>query len=1104
MSTYINNNVKFHGFSKSPVSPDTTLGGAVNPSGHTITTSQVHSQDIPAFLNTFQNTKEEALTWLGKNYATPAHNDIVYYGGEFKAGFSTPKCLKYNAKAETPDWKDFDITTVATLKNADEKDVIAVHQNCSTVFVDGSNNAATNSNRWSLFVKKADGSILDHFVASTDKIVAGMPSLGYNALVLWNNAAIDEGELDTNYVGNTFAGIVHLNKQYSDGDDAKFKVTCFEYIGDKLNTNITNIKSSVSKLEKAIETEINDRIDADAELTTKIEERFESLSDELEKHIEESCNTGISNIDISGDDFITPEKTNTGWSLTLNNSTDISSSNTDGDKKVPTVNAVKNYINNLIDNNETNDIIWNLNDLLVSCINDTDRDGVKWVQELLRFNANNNANLISIINYESIYNTSNLIEATEKWITEALTENTSLSTDLAFRQDSFMTNQLFRLFFYNLDHKFSKTYGSDDSISRKFMKSGLTFKYLAKVEDNHVLNYPNEGFGKPRYKYITLRYRAKTKDGSDKEKEIDWEHIPTIQNTVNSDSTADTFQMAKAWDIIDSEEYDNSAIIKANIEALDERIAIIEGTTDFNTLETQPSETTQWIAVEFKEAGSINNIINKKIRGISIKVANTVSSPQYLAVFDTRTAGTKKLLGVSKGTTWNANETAVFKFNSPIIIPGTFEIFLLDNPISTDLTGDPTKPSYHIESYSLSGNQSYRHPDGGGWNNPKRSFYLTFNFVGDRMTTVEKNIEEHLEDNERHITDGERTKWNGILNDMLYDISYLHSNTNDVAKVENRILTTTSNETVEIPMRKITHAKYAFRTKINTTSPLTEFNFRIIDGGKPGSGYDRAYYYERDVRNDSYDEDVDGGNLETLGNLINGDGMFIRTGITVFNDDLSCLIRARQMFTNSSLTTFRSALPSLTFADRMFLGTKLTEFKIKLPNLSSAECMFRLCKNLEFVDTCLPNLTFAQGMFGYCTALNRIDLSPSSGANLYLADNMFTGCENLTSVKLNLEYLENAKDMFASGAHNGVTYNAPLLDLASVINMANTIKDWTNDYYTNRVHEIAIGINETSEIYNSGSSSYKQYIDQIADKNWKVSLYTSNSRQSPAFTIVKD
>lgn len=243
MATYINNNVKFHGFSKSPVSGDTTLGGAVNPSGHTITTSQVRSQDIPAFIYTFQGTEAQARTWLSTNYAEPAHNDIAYYGGEFKAGFSTPKCLKYNGK--TSAWEEFKLIDAQTLKNADDQDVIAVHQNCSTVFVDGGNNADTNSNRWSLFVKKADGSILDHFVASTDKIAGGMPSLGYNALVLWNGAAIDEGELDANYVGNTFAGIIHLNKQYANGDDAKFKVTCFEYIGEKLDKKVSDLTKAV-------------------------------------------------------------------------------------------------------------------------------------------------------------------------------------------------------------------------------------------------------------------------------------------------------------------------------------------------------------------------------------------------------------------------------------------------------------------------------------------------------------------------------------------------------------------------------------------------------------------------------------------------------------------------------------------------------------------------------------------------------------------------------------------------------------------------------------------------------------------------------------------
>ena len=453
------------------------------------------------------------------------------------------------------------------------------------------------------------------------------------------------------------------------------------------------------------------------------------------------------------------------------------------DYEIPTSNAVINYVDNLSNNNiETNDIIWNLNDLLVSCINDTDKNGAKWVQELLRLNATVNNGFISIADYEAIYNTSNLVEATEKWIAEASDPNRSLSTQLVFKQDSYVTNQLFRLFFYNLDHKLQKTYGADDSISRKFMKRGLTFRYLTKVESEMVLERPDEGFGKPRYKYIILRYRGEVANPPAGKVEIDWNHIPSINNTVNSASTADIFQMAKAWDIIDSEEYNNSTIIKANIEDLDERIAVIEGVTPFNTLETQPSETTQWIAAEFKEVEAINNIINKKIRGISIKVANTVSVPQYLAIFDTRTPGTKKLLGVSKGTTWNANETAEFKFSSSIIIPESFEIFLLDNPISIDLTGDPNIPSHYIESYSSSGNQSYRNLSG-TWNNDKRSFYLTFNLVGDRMTAVEENIKDHLEDDERHITADERNSWNKNIS-STYSIKTLVPNEYSVKATE--------------------------------------------------------------------------------------------------------------------------------------------------------------------------------------------------------------------------------------------------------------------------------------------------------------------------------
>lgn len=211
----------------------------------------------------------------------------------------------------------------------------------------------------------------------------------------------------------------------------------------------------------------------------------------------------------------------------------------------------------------------------------------------------------------------------------------------------------------------------------------------------------------------------------------------------------------------------NDEINRANIaeEILDERITSIEGTIVYNTLSDQPSTSVQWTAMEFTPGEALNNIINKEIRAISIRVTNTVTKPYFLGIFDTRTSGIKKILGISKATTWNAGETAIFKFSSPIIIPGKFEVFLLNESISEDSSNDFPLPDNYIESYALTGTQNYRKPDGTWSNNSKRSFYLTFNFVDDRITKITEIVADHLIDNERHTTSNERNNWNGHLGD---------------------------------------------------------------------------------------------------------------------------------------------------------------------------------------------------------------------------------------------------------------------------------------------------------------------------------------------------
>lgn len=238
----------------------------------------------------------------------------------------------------------------------------------------------------------------------------------------------------------------------------------------------------------------------------------------------------------------------------------------------------------------------------------------------------------------------------------------------------------------------------------------------------------------------------------------------------------------------------NNEINRANIaeEKLDERITSIEGTIDYNTLSEQPSNAVQWTAMEFAQGEILNNIINKEIRTISISVTNTVDTPHFLGIFDTRTTGKKIVLGISKATTWNAGETAIFKFNSPIIIPGKFEIFLLNEANVGDSNGDLPRPDVYIQSYALrNGTQNYRIPEGTWASSNKCSFYLTFNFVDDRITKITEIVADHLIDNERHTTSNERNNWNGHLgNNVIHVTSSDKEKWNKASTDSNEALTT--------------------------------------------------------------------------------------------------------------------------------------------------------------------------------------------------------------------------------------------------------------------------------------------------------------------------
>lgn len=203
----------------------------------------------------------------------------------------------------------------------------------------------------------------------------------------------------------------------------------------------------------------------------------------------------------------------------------------------------------------------------------------------------------------------------------------------------------------------------------------------------------------------------------------------------------------------------SDSLLTNSIEDTKDRVATLEGKAEYTTLTQQPSSTVRWTALEFKEEHGISNFINKRIKSIAFKVTNSVTTPHFLGVYDTRTAGSKKLIGISQGTTWNGDE-AVFMFEEAIIIPGKFELFLLSRVISGDHTSDLPAPNVYLESYVTDGTQNYRIPAGTWASASKRSFYVTFNFVVDRLGTLETEVTSHKADTVQHITAEERSNWN--------------------------------------------------------------------------------------------------------------------------------------------------------------------------------------------------------------------------------------------------------------------------------------------------------------------------------------------------------
>ena len=235
-----NNTISFyHGFSKTPAAPGTTLGNAINKSGHTVSATEVWTDDIPYF-GKMPNT----ATIHAKVSPYARKNDLCFTTGD-------SKIWKKNEVVYTEGSSFNDLWTEVTdfadgyaLRNAEDKHVLTYHAAKTLTNLTGDNNANTDSqdNSARLWL---NGRLIEQFVAPTDKALNGLASVYYSPAIKQGTTDLVEG---TDYNAVNFSGTI----LWASASTATRTISCFEYVGDKVSDSVSAIQTNIDAINEAL------------------------------------------------------------------------------------------------------------------------------------------------------------------------------------------------------------------------------------------------------------------------------------------------------------------------------------------------------------------------------------------------------------------------------------------------------------------------------------------------------------------------------------------------------------------------------------------------------------------------------------------------------------------------------------------------------------------------------------------------------------------------------------------------------------------------------------------------------------------------------------
>lgn len=670
-----------------------------------------------------------------------------------------------------------------------------------------------------------------------------------------------------------------------------YTLSFFTYEGKKINNILENTvdKDTWNENLKSITEHINDS-DIHVNITDK--NKWDTTVNDLSSHVSDNnihvditdktkWNTAVNDLSshISDNNIHVNVTDKTKWDTAVN---DLSSHVTDNTRHLTTenINIWNTAANNIHTHKNDNSIHitdeernkWNNKaditpgDINILDLNEfiTNNIDKSWVQSIIKYKENDKQ-YVYIPYAKTYYNEQDAdIDETEiediarheriaeAWINDVI-KNNKPKVQLVFIRDSVLTNEVIRRMFWELDINEGRDYGSDDSISKKYMKPGLVIRLNTLLSDgitNSSINnlYPlqykkideaiNEKDIIPTYIFQTWLGNIKN---SNNENDIIWNFIdsdgtnlevPEIGNTFN-----DAFSNVTNW-IYDINEQ-SQKLVEENIFNINSEITNIKENRliyiEHNTCKKINGSVVGALCL------NIDSSYIPKWEITKIKLNSPVKSTSYLRIIIVPESANEP---IERYTSINADKLEWEFKNLPIVKPASYWKLILvsdseeidndnifgdyifgevkyyeGNNLKAGIDGNKTDDTINRNIYEeIVGNSAVPQitfistpyingdtyinaiPDGNKWNlsinvqdtlDNSKSVIPTSSAVYNAIDEITSNLSDHIDDQDIHITEKSSKKWND-------NIIVTNQNSNNINNINNSLKEHTSDNIIHI------------------------------------------------------------------------------------------------------------------------------------------------------------------------------------------------------------------------------------------------------------------------------------------------------------------